>query len=132
MKLICSGLDLSDAVNKVNKALPQKITNPILEGIKIIAKNDTLTLFATDLELSIEKTIKADVVTEGEFVVPGKVFGEYIKKLSNEQIEIVLNDNNQLVIRYMDSEGVIACYNIDEYPTQSIANNASHFEIDQS
>ena len=55
MKLICDGLDLSDAVAKVIKATSQKTTNPILEGIKLVAENDCLTLSATDLELSIEK-----------------------------------------------------------------------------
>ena len=59
MKIICDGLDLSDAVLKVSKALSVKATNPILEGIKLTAKGDTLTLLATDLELTIEKQIKA-------------------------------------------------------------------------
>ena len=36
MKVICDGLDLSDAVLKVSKALSIKSTNPVLEGIKII------------------------------------------------------------------------------------------------
>ena len=35
MKLICDGLDLSDAVLKVSKALSVKAANPVLEGIKI-------------------------------------------------------------------------------------------------
>ena len=38
MKIICDGLDLSDAIRKVSKALPQKAINPVLEGIKITAK----------------------------------------------------------------------------------------------
>jgi len=69
MKLICEGLDLSDAVLKVIKATANRTTNPILEGIKIKASQDSLTLTATDLEISIEKTIPADVKIEGEIVV---------------------------------------------------------------
>ena len=90
MKLICEGLDLSDAVLKVIKATASKTTNPILEGIKLRASEDTLTLSATDLEISIEKVIPADVKIEGEVVVPGKFFADFIKKLSNEQIELTL------------------------------------------
>ena len=56
MKLICEGLDLSDAVLKVIRATATKTTNPILEGIKLRASEDSLTLSATDLEISIEKT----------------------------------------------------------------------------
>ena len=58
MKLICEGLDLSDAVLKVLRATAVRTTNPILEGIKLSAKEDSLTLSATDLEISIEKTIE--------------------------------------------------------------------------
>jgi len=116
MKLICEGLDLSDAVLKVIKATANRTTNPILEGIKIKASQDSLTLTATDLEISIEKTIPADVKIEGEIVVPGKFFADFIKKLSNEQIELTLTDRNSLKIKYTDSEGFIQCMNANEFP----------------
>lgn len=116
MQIVCEGLDLSDAVIKVSKAIANKTTNPILEGIKLVAEEDTLTLSATDLDLSIEKKIKADVKVEGETVVPGKFFSEFIKKLSNEKIELELNDKNQLKIKYIDSESYIQCFLTDEYP----------------
>ena len=96
MQIICDGLDLSDAVLKVSKAISNKTTNPILEGIKLVAEEDVLTLSATDTELSIEKKIKAEVKVEGETVVPGKFFTEFMKKLSNEKIELELNSQNQL------------------------------------
>ena len=101
MQLICDGLDLSDAVLKVSKAVATKTTNPILEGIKLVAFEDTLTLSATDLEISIEKKIKADIKIEGTTIVPGKFFTEFIKKLSNEKIELEL-DNTKLKIKYIE------------------------------
>ena len=42
MKVICEGLDLSDAILKVSKALGTKKANQILEGIKLTAKGDDL------------------------------------------------------------------------------------------
>lgn len=116
MKLICEGLDLSDAVLKVIKATAVRTTNPILEGIKLHASEDALTLSATDLEISIEKTIPADVKVEGEVVVPGRFFGDFVKKLSGEQIELTLTDRNALEIKYADSEGFIQCMNAEEFP----------------
>lgn len=55
MKVVCQGAELSDALAKVTKALPVKRSNPILDGVKLTAEGDTLTVFATDLELAIEK-----------------------------------------------------------------------------
>ena len=98
MKIICDGLDLSDAVLKVSKALGVKKTNPVLEGIYLKAKGDTLTLVATDTELTIEKTVRAEVLMEGETVVTGKFFAEFVKKLENEQVELSLAEENQLKI----------------------------------
>ena len=116
MKLICEGLDLSDAVLKVLRATAVRTTNPILEGIKLHASEDTLTLSATDLEISIEKTISADVKIPGDVVVPGKFFADFVKKLSNEQIELTLTNQNTLKIKYTDSEGYLQCLSAEEFP----------------
>ena len=115
MKLICEGLDLSDAVLKVLKATAVRSTDPVLEGIKLSAKEDSLTLSATDYEIAIVKTIQADVKIPGEIVVPGKVFADFVKKLSNEQIELSLT-NNTLKIKYTDSEGELQCLNAEDFP----------------
>ena len=92
MFVTCQGLELSDAFLKVSKAISNKIANPILEGIKIIAEDDTLIMSATDTELTIEKKIKADVKVEGETIVPGRFITEFVKKLTNSQIELELNE----------------------------------------
>lgn len=129
MKIVCNGLELSDAVLKVSKALGSKTTNPILEGIKLEAKDDTLTLSATDMELYIEKQIRAEVKIEGSTVVPGKFFCEFIKKLSGEQIELNLNEKNVITIGYTDSVATIQCLPTDEFPTMKELSKTHYFDI---
>ena len=129
MKLICNGSDLSDAVGKVFKAVSTRSTNPVLEGIHLKAERGTLTLTANDLELSIEKSIVADVKIEGETVVPGKFFAEFVKKLTQEQIELALTDGNRLKIRYMQSEGVLQCLDPADFPEVKALNEAQSFII---
>ena len=131
MKVVCDGLDLSIATAQVIKAISSKTTNPVLEGIKLTAENDTLKLSATDLELAIEKTIKADVKQEGETVIPGNFFSEFIKKLTDEKIELELNDKSKLKINYTDSESFIQCYNVLEFPNLNIIENGDSFTIKQ-
>ena len=55
MKFTVDSLSLSEAVNKVIKAISIKKNNPVLECIKLSAHGSYLTLTATDMELSIEK-----------------------------------------------------------------------------
>lgn len=129
MKFRCDGLELSEAISVVSKAISNKTTSQILEGIKMVCADDKLILSATDLEMSIEKTIRAEVETCGETVVPGRLFGEYIKKLTNEQIECELNERNQLRIAYTDSEGTLQCMDIAEFPQLREVEKNSFFEI---
>lgn len=131
MLINCQGLELSDAFLKVSKAISNKITNPILEGIKITAEDQTLTMSATDTELSIEKKIKADVKVEGETVVPGRFITEFVKKLTNSIIELEVNEKNQMIIRYDDSESVIQCYNPVEYPGFRNIETGEYFGINK-
>ena len=118
MKFIVNGNDLSQAVMKVSKAISIKTTNPILEGIKLSVKGDNLTLSATDLEIAIEKTIVSDTFMEGQTVVPGKIFAEFVKKLENEeQVEIVLEGESKLKIVYGTSEVFLSVLSADQFPT---------------
>lgn len=116
MKFICDGLNLSESLLKVSKAVGVKKLSHILEGIKITAKGDILTLVATDGELTISKSMVADVHLEGEIVVPGKYFTDFIKKLEKEQIEITLVEGSRIEIKYGDNVTYLACYDATNYP----------------
>ena len=129
MKIICNGADLSDAVSKVYKAASARTTNVILEGIKLKAEEGSLTLTATDLELAIEKCIVADVLVEGETVVPGRFFSEFVKKLTYDRIELTLDESERLKIKYTDSEGVLQCMNASEYPEVKELGEAQSFTL---
>ena len=129
MKVICQGNELSDALSKVVKALPQKRTNPILEGIKMTAEGETLTLFATDLELAIEKKINAKVLIDGEVVIPGKLFADYAKKIEEEEVELDGTSSSKLIIKYLESELQIKTLPADEYPIFKEVNTENSFVI---
>ena len=129
MKFRCDGLELSEAISIVSKAISSKTTSQILEGIKLVCCDEKLILSATDLEMSVEKTIRAEVFSDGETVVPGRLFGDYIKKLTNEQIECELNEKNQLKIAYTDSEGCIQCMEISEFPQIKEVSKENYFCI---
>jgi len=131
MKLICDGLDLSDAVLKVSKALSVKSANPVLEGIKITAQGDYLSLVATDMELTIEKKIKADVLMEGETVVVGKYFVEFAKKLEKEQVELCRLDAGSLQIKYSDSQSELQVFPVENFPKIERIDEANYFSLKQ-
>lgn len=131
MKLICDGLDLSEAVLKVSKALSVKAANPALEGIYLHAEGDSLTLIATDTELTIEKKIKAEVLMEGETVVVGKYFVDFAKKLEKEQIELSRLYDGQLQIRYAESESELQVFPVENFPKYEKAEQENFISLTQ-
>ena len=116
MKFICDGEDLKSAVAIVAHGTNSKTVNQILEGIKIVAEGNTVTFFATDLELYIRKTIHADVKQEGSALLPGKLFCEYIGKIGKGQITFTSSDTSAVIEHGEGNDGNFSCMPVEEYP----------------
>lgn len=122
MKLVCEGINLSEAVLKVVKACAGKTTIPVMECIKLSARNDSLTLTATDGEISIQKKIKAEIYEEGDICVPGRYFSDFIKKLEGEQITLSVEDR-KMEITYADSQTSMQVLPADDFPRVDVDIN---------
>lgn len=132
MKTIVNGIDLSNAVNKVVKAVSPKSPNSLLEGIKIECKGDELKFTATDMEITIEKTISCETFMEGSVVVPGKLFAEFVKKLENEnEIELNVTEDFRMKIVYSGSETYFQAQSAEQYPVIKKDLNINSFVIKQ-
>ncbi|MDR3021228.1 MAG: DNA polymerase III subunit beta [Clostridiales bacterium] len=132
MKIICSGADLSEAASKVLRAASAKGLSPILEGIKLATDGSFLVLTATDSELSIQTRIVSSTLVEGATVVPGKIFCEFVKKLVANQIEISVDTNNRMHLKYQDNVGQLACMSVSEYPDIYQLSSSQEFVIIKS
>ena len=133
MKFVCDGMLLSDAAMTVSKACSVKTITPVLECIKLNAKNDGLTLTAYDGEISIEKKIKAEILEEGEICVNGKMFADFVGKISGFEV-IVACKENTVTIRYADSESHMQGLSADDFPRfgNGMSENKSYFECKES
>ncbi len=117
MKFSCNQQTLSKALNTVSKAVTSRTTIPILKGILLEVREDnSLTLSASDLDLSIEKKIDVTAEETGSVVVSAKLFSDIIRKLPNEEIQIEEQENNTIVIKCLASEFTIVGQPADEFP----------------
>ena len=128
MKLIAEGMDLAEAVSIVSRAANAKAINPILEGIKLTAKDGVLTLSATDLEIYIQKKVRADIKQEGTVIVPGRLFSEYVRKLDSTHVNIT-SDKETVVISHGENVCNFQCLLAEEYPEIVSLNTDPHFSI---
>jgi len=116
MKFNINKNDMLIALNYVSKAVINKSTNPILEGIYISCEKNKLTLYATDLEMSVYTHIKAECIENGSVVVPSKIFSDVIRKTPSEKIYFETEEDSRIKIKSGESEIYINIYNSDNYP----------------
>lgn len=91
--------DLQKVVSRVIPAIPPKSTLPILEHIHCTAANGTLTMWATDQELTISSSIAAFTDAEGEVLIPARRFNEIIRALGQEgTVEIAVSGNMDITL----------------------------------
>ncbi len=120
MKFSCSQQNLTKALNTVSKAVTSRTTIPILKGILLKVDEDgKLTMAASDLDISIEKTLEVDDFIPGEIVVQAKLFSEIIRKLPSSNVTINAEGENVL-ITCASSEFNILGLAPDEFPNINI------------
>ncbi len=131
MKFVCDGTSLSEAIGKVSKACAVRTTAPIMECIKLSAFGEEVTLLASDGELSIRKSVKAEIFEEGEVCVPGKLFSDFIGKLSGEEISIATGDKG-VEIRYRDAGTFMQSLPAEEFPKIDFTAGENSFTMKQA
>ena len=130
MKFVCDGLSLSEAVMKVSKACAVRTTAPIMECIKLSAYGTEVNLLATDGELSISKSVRAEVFEEGDVCVPGKLFSDFIGKLSGEEVCIATGEKG-VEISYRDAGTFLQSLPAEEFPRIDFSVGENSFTMKQ-
>ncbi len=128
MKFVAEGLVLSESAMTVSKACAVRTLNPALECIKIAAKNDSLVMTAYDGEISIEKKIRADVLEEGEILVNGKYFTDFLNKITDKTVTVATGERG-VEILYDDSRSFIQSLPATDFPFVRKDDTTDCFEI---
>ena len=132
MIFICEKQKLQEGISIVQKAITGKSTMSILEGIYINANKNGLTLIGSDIDVSIETKVNADVLEEGSIVIDAKIFGEIIRKLPNSDIKIETMDNDTVQITCEKSVFNVVYMKPDEFPELPSLDENKKIEVPQN
>ncbi|WP_367924587.1 DNA polymerase III subunit beta [uncultured Ruthenibacterium sp.] len=116
MKLTCDRALLANAIAGVSKAVTQRSSIPVLEGILMKAEGFSLTLTGYDLEMGITTTIEANVLEPGDAVLPAKLLGDMVRRLPSEEVEINAQDSGATTIKGGITEFDIMGLNPGDFP----------------
>ena len=98
MKFSINRTELQTALGVVAKGAASRSTLPILSGILLKASHDTLTLEATDLNLSIRCALPAFIEEEGQTVIPSKLITDVVKSLPDAAVHVDANDESAKIL----------------------------------
>ena len=96
MKIECIKDQLEEALSKANKIAGKNITLPVLEGLYLDARQNSLSVKATNLDLGISVSLPVKVVEPGIVVVPANVISSFITSLSKDR-NITISTKNQVL-----------------------------------
>ena len=127
MKLIVDRNELWQGIDTVLDAVPSKPALPVLANILLEANGKTLSIAATDLDLSIRTQVPAAVEKKGRITVPARTLAEITREWPEAELSIEVQDDRlKLSGRLGDADSSEGAYSLagmeaEEFPSMPTA-----------
>ncbi len=132
MKIICDKEKLNEAIATVSRAVATKSNLAAIEGILLIAENETLTLTGYDFELGIKTTFECQVEREGDVVLPAGLLGNIVRKAPGGEISIECDERMNCLIKSGITQYNIKGIDSSDYPDFPSAASENSVKIENS
>lgn len=116
MKVECGKDKLKECVAQVGKIATKNLSLPILESIVIEAKDKSLTLRATNLDVGLEVKMPARVERSGVVALPADILSAFLSGLQDGQIIKMELINSNLSLSTPRNSTVIKSFSTDDFP----------------
>ncbi len=116
MKITCLQENLNFGLQTTGHLVNKNINLPILNNVLLEAKDGTLKLSSTNLEIGISSTVRCKVEKEGSFTVDARLLSEYVNLLSKDQVNLELLESEFLHVSSLSSETKIKGIVADDFP----------------
>ena len=139
MKLSFNKNDLQGAIQIVQSSIPNKSTLPILSNILIKVSKASkcpgpkVWLEATDLEVGIRASVKAEILKEGKITVPGKKFGDLVREMPDgSEIEISSVDGKRVDFKCGKVKAALMSLPFEDFPAIPEFPTGKKLSLDKS
>ncbi len=130
MKIECVKEKLGVAISKAEKITGKNLTLPVLSCVLLEAKNNSLTIRATNLELGIEVTLPVKVEREGTVAVPGGILSNFISNLQKDNnVKLEFAETN-LIVSTSSNTTLIKTFAHEDFPTIPRIEDGKTFKIE--
>ena len=123
MKFTAEKYTLLKSLSHVQSIVEKKNTLPILSNILLEAKENSLILSATDMDISITEKLNCSIIEEGSTTVSAHTIYDIIRKLPDaSEIEIISNDGKIITLRSGKSKFSLGCLPKKDFPIIEISD----------
>jgi DNA polymerase-3 subunit beta len=138
MKFEVQNGDLLAGLKRVTSAVERRSTIPILSNVLLTAdkKAGALRIKATDLDVTLETSIPAEVESAGAITVPGTLFQNIADKLASKQkkadakpVKIELGDKDALKISSGRSRFTLQTLPASDFPAPETPASNHQFDL---
>ena len=129
MKFSIQRDEIYEALQKVANVIPQRSTISMTQNIMLIAEGDQLELMATDLEITIVSSVRAEMEVEGRIALPGRLLHDIIRELPNVRLTFESDEKFRLKLQSSFGEYKIGGENPAEFPRRPHLEEVKEFVL---
>jgi len=118
------------SVARVQSIIEKRSNMPILSMVLLTAVDSNILVTATDLEISYQQKIAAQVIESGNITISGRKLFEILKESKNKEISIKEKENNWVFITDGNARYNLACLPAEEFPVFVEPEDVLLVEID--
>tara|TARA_B100000749_G_scaffold122825_1_gene93882 strand:- start:125549 stop:126664 length:1116 start_codon:yes stop_codon:yes gene_type:complete len=130
MKVKIEQKDFSQLLARSQNIVEKRNTMPILVNVLLEAKDNKLTLFSTDLEVSLTDSVDAEILEPGRSAVNAKSLFDIVKELPSGELQIETLENHWMKVTMGTSEFNIVGISPDEYPVFPTYNTDEFTQVE--
>jgi DNA polymerase-3 subunit beta len=130
MRAVCNTDLFSKKLALVSRGVSARSTIQLLGGILLEAEEGSLSLSATDMEISIQTTAEAEVEEQGRVVIPARIFNDVVRSLPDGELALA-HDRSEGVVRLSarENEYRIRAYAAEDFPQLPKFDEAAAFKM---
>ncbi len=131
MKAKINKKTLVQTLSHLHSVVEKRNTIPILANVLIEAKDKSLVLAATDMEIAELQSISCEVLQEGSVTTPAHILYDIVRKLPDEaMIELESIEGKKLEIKTDKISFSLMCLPPNDFPDIHSGDYPEGFEID--
>ncbi len=130
MKISIQTAELTKALYRVQGIADRKSTMPVLAHVLLMAnENHELVISATDSEMALSGTYKAEVIKTGGVAVQARQLYDIVKSISAPTVELTGQENHWVDIRGGSTRFHVVGMSADEFPELPTHTDVKTFAV---